>query len=474
MSFKLSDFIAAPSQELLDKAKKSDLLDIADHYGLSNIKTSMLKHEIKNILIQFFVDEEIFDSSATSKILVTQTDLQLREIEIKNQITLEKLRLDQEERIRREREEREERLRLETIEREDRMHREKLELEKLRLEMEEREKEKQREMEREKLERAEKLEIEKERLKIEKEKLQFELKMKELELQGKSKSKSLPLATSMVFDVTKHIRLVPPFQEKEVDKYFLHFEKVAENLKWPKEHWTLLLQSVVIGKAREIYTQLSLEQSSDYDTVKELILKAYELVPEAYRQKFRDCRKEHDQTHVEFARTKEQLFDRWCSSKKVGSDHAKLRQLMLVEEFKRCINSDVKAFLNEREVENLETAARLADDYALTHKASFVNKPYPRKPYNPQSKQITPQSKPYSPQSGPKANPSNPTDNSSPKPKFSSENKGQNPLSQPICNYCKKTGHIISECLALKRKKERENLDSAKPTGLTSTVLYSG
>ena len=70
MSFKLSDFIAAPSQELLDKAKKSDLLDIADHYGLSNIKTSMLKHEIKNILIQFFVDEEIFDSSATSQILI--------------------------------------------------------------------------------------------------------------------------------------------------------------------------------------------------------------------------------------------------------------------------------------------------------------------------------------------------------------------------------------------------------------------
>ena len=58
------------------------------------------------------------------------------------------------------------------------------------------------------------------------------------------------------FDVTKHIRLVPPFQEKEVDKYFLHFEKVAENLNRPKEHWTLLLQSVLIGKVREIYTQL--------------------------------------------------------------------------------------------------------------------------------------------------------------------------------------------------------------------------
>ena len=387
MSFKLSDFTASPSQELLDLAKKSDLLDIADYYGLPNIKKTMLKHEIKNILIQFFVDEEIFDSSATSQILVTQTDLQLRELEIKRQVEIEKLRLEHKERLRREREEREDRIRLETLEREDRLLREKLEHEKLRLEMEEREKEKQREMEREKLEQQERIEIEKE-------KLHFELKMKELELEGKSKSKPLPLDSGKSFDVTKHIRLVPPFQEKEVDKYFLHFEKVAENLKWPREHWTLLLQSVVIGKAREIYTQLSLEQSSDYDKVKELILKAYELVPEAYRQKFRDCRKEPNQTHVEFARTKEQLFDRWCSSKKVGSDHEKLRQLMLVEEFKWCVNSDGRAFLNGKEVENLDVAARLADDYSLTHKTSFVNKPFPRKPFNPQLK-FTPQSRPF-------------------------------------------------------------------------------
>ena len=322
MSFKLSDFTASPSQELLDLAKKSDLLDIADYYGLPNIKKTMLKHEIKNILIQFFVDEEIFDSSATSQILVTQTDLQLRELEIKRQVEIEKIRLEHEERLRREKEEREERIRAENAEREERLRREKEEREdrirletleredrllRQKIEMEEREREKQREMEREKLEQQERIEIEKE-------KLQFELKMKELELEGKSKSKPLPLDSGKFFDVTKHIRLVPPFQEKEVDKYFLHFEKVAENLKWPREHWTLLLQSVVIGKAREIYTQLSLEQSSDYDKVKELILKAYELVPEAYRQKFRDCRKEPNQTHVEFARTKEQLFDRWCSS----------------------------------------------------------------------------------------------------------------------------------------------------------------
>ena len=67
----------------------------------------------------------------------------------------------------------------------------------------------------------------------------------------------------------------------------------------------MLLQSVITGKATEIYTQLSLEQSSDYDFVKSALLKGYELVPEAYRQKFRNCRRDDGQTHVEFVRLKE-------------------------------------------------------------------------------------------------------------------------------------------------------------------------
>ena len=38
--------------------------------------------------------------------------------------------------------------------------------------------------------------------------------MKELQLQGKSKPQSLPLDSSKIFDVAKHIQFLPPFQEK--------------------------------------------------------------------------------------------------------------------------------------------------------------------------------------------------------------------------------------------------------------------
>ena len=83
----------------------------------------------------------------------------------------------------------------------------------------------------------------------------------------------------------------------------------------------------MIRNARKINTQLTVvDQSSNYDAVKEkLTLKAYDLVPEAYRQTFRNCGKT-DQIHVEFARPKEQLFDTaWSSSKKSYTVHAKRR-----------------------------------------------------------------------------------------------------------------------------------------------------
>ena len=300
MSFDLDKFTAEPSVELLNLGKKTDLLNLAKHYKLSEIKSSMRKHEIKNILVQYFVDEEIFNENALSLIVDVQSVSSSKELELKFQIRQLEIQEREKERERereREREEREEREKEREREREREREKE---------EREEREKEREREREREREER-EREEREKER--------EFQLRLREIEMQEIANQPKQKIEYN--FDVTKHIRLVPPFQEKEVDKYFLHFEKVAENLNWQKEHWTLLLQSVLIGKACEIYTQLGVEQSHHYETVKELILKGYELVPEAYRQKFRNCKKDSIQTHVEFARNKEQLFDRWCCSKKI-------------------------------------------------------------------------------------------------------------------------------------------------------------
>lgn len=63
--------------------------------------------------------------------------------------------------------------------------------------------------------------------------------------------------------------------------------------------WPLLLQCKIHGKAQEVVSSLPLADSLQYDSVKEAILHAYELVPEAYRPRFRGYRKTPSQTYVE-------------------------------------------------------------------------------------------------------------------------------------------------------------------------------
>ncbi|KAL0174042.1 hypothetical protein M9458_030010, partial [Cirrhinus mrigala] len=52
---------------------------------------------------------------------------------------------------------------------------------------------------------------------------------------------------------------------------------------WPMSIRIVMLQTVITGKAQEAYAALTMEDRKDYDKVKVAILKAYELVPEAYR-----------------------------------------------------------------------------------------------------------------------------------------------------------------------------------------------
>lgn len=141
-------------------------------------------------------------------------------------------------------------------------------------------------------------------------------------------STSLPRST---VDISKHIALVPTFRETEVDSYFGAFEPP---LQWPPEVWPILVQCKIHGKAQEAVAALPVEDSLKYDAVKAAILRAYELVPEAYRQKFKNHKKAQKQTYVEFAREKGSLFDKWSTTCRANCFDS-LQELILLEEFKK-------------------------------------------------------------------------------------------------------------------------------------------
>ena len=274
--------------------------------------------------------------------------------------------------------------------------------------------------------------------------LALQLKLKELEIATASTAPPVPTSRQAEFDVTKQVRFVPPFQETKVDKYFLHFEKVASSFSWPKQVWTLLLQSSLLGKAYEAYSTLSIEQNSDYDTVKRSILKAYKFVPEAYRQRFRATQKTDTQTFVEFAQAKETLFDCWCTSKGVDGDFNRLRQLLMMEEFKNCLPSDIRTYVDEQKVDNLHEAAVYAENYSLTHTTSF-GKPHPCDG-NPADTTLE-----LAKGDQPGALIISSFTGGGPSGNYSSNHLSAG----PTCFYCRKKGHVMSECQALPRKNER-------------------
>ena len=469
MAFVLQDVIneieETRSLESLKKLKKENLNKVAAHYGITPAVGATKSH-ILDLIKDHCIENNIIDEVEEKPIAETAEIVRL------------KLDFEREERRLAREEAREEAQRAREAEKA---------LQDAQLAAQLAEAEKARELRLAELKEARELrELE---LKAEREKHDLELKAeqekallaaeleaaaREHELKMASLGKHPPSDKASVFDPARNIRLVPPFQEKEVDKYFAHFEKVADSLNWPKESWVLLLQSVLIGKAQEIYGSLSVEQSSNYEHVKEAILKAYELVPEAYRQKFRNYLKYDSKTHVEFAREKENLFNRWCHSKEIGQDFKKLKQMVLLEEFKDKVRPDIRSHLDEQKVEELEKAAVMADDYALTHKMS--------------SKSGNPQQKRYH-GSGNRENISRNMDDRKRQGK-STENVGLvskvEPLKPISCGHCGKPGHIITNCWKLGGKTPCEHCGrfnhksedcriaknklqkEVKPTGLTS------
>ncbi|XP_063598689.1 uncharacterized protein LOC134775159 [Penaeus indicus] len=239
------------------------------------------------------------------------------------------------------------------------------------------------------------------------------------------------------FDISKHAKLIPLFDEQDPEEFFLQFEKIAESLDWPEESWTVMIQTAFTGQAKRVFTNLPKEICKDYDAVKDIILQAYDLVPEAYRQKFRNLRKLELQTYVEYAVEKERLLQRWLRSRNVQT-FTDLKELILLEEFKRSVNVDIKLYLDEREVTTLSKAAILADNFSLTHSRRKT-----------QSYLCAGRKSGGSEESGDQgARPS----------KIVKSAQGKNKIgvdkidSLVTCFYCKQRGHVIAVCPKLAAK----------------------
>ena len=296
------------------------------------------------------------------------------------------------------------------------------------------------EIELEKIKIQAQMELQRNKMELEKIKIQQETRLREVDLATRGRKESHDS-----FEVTKQARLVPKFEEANVDGYFAHFERTALNLGWPKECWSMLLQTVLTGKAQRAYATLPTESCADYDLVKAAVLKSFELVPEAYRQKFRTQRKTENQSYVEFLREKKNALDKWCDSKRIDGDPEKLRQLILAEEFLNCVPEEVRVHLSERKTDVTYEMAALADEYILTHRKT-------------KEKTFTGSKVKFKAELSPEG-----------RPKEGNRRTFQSSSRTVVCYKCGKAGHIAIRC-QLGKGPERNQTQPRKPQGTVTTT----
>uniref|UniRef100_A0A674E7Q6 Gypsy retrotransposon integrase-like protein 1 n=1 Tax=Salmo trutta TaxID=8032 RepID=A0A674E7Q6_SALTR len=458
MASNVDEFIRFPSEELLDLCTKEQLLKVAEHYKIE-ISDKRLKNSIRLILKANLMESGILDvttgaasaEDSPSPRYVTITAPSVSPSNLLFEQQKELLLLQQEH------------------------DREKLEYDRIKYEKElefKQDKERADQLKYEKELAADQLklefkqDIERAKIKLQQERLEL---VREGKLSGESllwegdpellRNRSSFGRAPDTFDIVGNLRLLPQFNERDPETFFLLFERVANARSWPDSDRALMLQCVLTGKAQEAYSALSVADSVIYDKVKTAVLQIYELVPEAYRQRFRTLKRDDKQTHVEFVRQLSSQFNRWCSASAVMTFQG-LCELIMLEQFKDTVPDRIATYINERKVKTVAEAAVLADEYVLTHKTVFVE-PRIRSEWR-RSERFGPRSPRYS---GSRA-------------EFYStrvepDSHGKTDFGQE-CHYCLGSGHWKNECPVLRSRDKFSTgtFVKSKPTALAAPVPH--
>ena len=87
------------------------------------------------------------------------------------------------------------------------------------------------------------------------------------------------------------------------------FERFDYN--WNREDWPFYFCQYLIGEATEAYTRLSRSDCTNYDIMKEALLRRHNLTDKEYRKNFRESKPDDGETPQQFIVRFKNYLDKW-------------------------------------------------------------------------------------------------------------------------------------------------------------------
>ena len=251
------------------------------------------------------------------------------------------------------------------------------------------------------------------RLKIEEMKAQIEIEKIRAQAGAKTVGGAAEGTTGIYAgQVRPKLPRLPAFVDgkDDLDSWLLRFERFANTSGWPKENWCTSLSALLTGRALEIFCRLSESEAIDYDRVKEVLQKRYNLTEDGYRQKFRTCTAEDGENPSMFIVRLKTYLKRWMKLSETPQTYDGLRDLCIREQFLDSSPVDLSTYLRERKLPTLDEVAQSADLFLTARKRQLSDSVKPVT-FNSQSKTTVAK-----------------------KPEI------------PTCYICKRQGHRAGEC----------------------------
>ena len=166
---------------------------------------------------------------------------------------------------------------------------------------------------------------------------------------------------------------LPPFSEDKdsLDAYLNRFERYAVSQGWPETHWAISLSALLRGKSLDVYSRLSADQAKDYSTLKDALLRRFELTADDFRKKFRFASPESGETPSQFLVRIEHYLERWVELSGIDRTYEGIIDMLLRQQFIEKGGSDLAIFLKERKPNSVSGMAKLADTFVEAHGGLF-------------------------------------------------------------------------------------------------------
>ena len=160
-----------------------------------------------------------------------------------------------------------------------------------------------------------------------------------------------------------------PFDDKndDMDAFIRRFESYAVSLEWPKDRWAINLSALLHGIALDVYNRQPVNETSNYDSLKEALLRKFLLTEEGFREKLRTAKPERGESFGQFMTRLEGYLNRWIELGHVDKTYQGLKDALLKEQAMSVVTRNFRIFIMERKPKDIGEMSILAEQYLEVH-----------------------------------------------------------------------------------------------------------